>query len=140
MLPLQWMPNPSAAEQQNDPMLAFLGAMMGWAVASDTPIALDLPRSFFILLSGLSLTEEDYRRDVDPLEWLDSLESTLAVTRSFTIPSVNPARPLISLRAHGSTVEITPENWAEFRALAVEARLHEFDSAVSRQHPDKAHH
>lgn len=70
----QYIPNPNKTDDESMSHLVFLGFLMGMAVISHAPLPLDLPKFFFKKLGGETVTEADYR-ELDPLSWLESLET-----------------------------------------------------------------
>lgn len=77
-----FVPNPARTVAEEDcDMLRFLGLLMGNSVLNRCPLALDLSRFFYQKLGGELVSEDDYRRDVDNLNWL-TLEKVLSCVGS----------------------------------------------------------
>ena len=77
---------------------------------------------------GEEPNEQEYRDDIDPMEWLDSYATISTMEQYFTVPLCSGTS--VPLKENGDKIRVTEENFDEFRALALARRLSEFDEAV----------
>lgn len=118
--------NPSCTSPVHHNMYRFLGALIGIAVRSGSPITLNLAPPMWKLLVGMPLAIGDVSEiDTDYIQGLlyirDNPEDFVGI--EFTAPSATGKE----VKLNPSVSHITMENWAEYVRLALHMRLHEFD-------------
>lgn len=121
--------NPEANSHIHTNMYRFLGALMGIAIRSGSPINLNLAPPVWKQLVGLPLTLADLSEiDSDYVQGLlfirDNPEAFSGI--EFTAPSSTGHE----VRLHHSWSHVTPENSEEYVRLSMHLRLHEFDSQI----------
>ena len=121
--------NPTSTSHIHLNMFRFLGALMGIAVRTGSPINLNLAPPVWKQLVGMSLTLSDLSEiDSDYLQGLlyirDNPEAFVGI--EFTAPSSTGKE----VRLHPTMTHVTMENCQEYVRLAVHMRLHEFDQQV----------
>ena len=121
--------NPAANSHIHTNMFRFLGALMGIAVRSGSPINLNLAPPVWKQLVGLPLTLADLSEiDSDYVQGLlfirDNPETFSGI--EFTAPSATG----YEVRLHHSWTHVTPENSEEYVRLSMHLRLHEYDAQI----------
>lgn len=121
--------NPAANSHIHVNMYRFLGALMGIAIRSGSPINLNLAPPVWKQLVGLPLTLSDLSEiDSDYVQGLlyirDNPEAFVGI--EFTAPSATGHE----VRLHHSWTHVTLENSQEYVRLSTHLRLHEFDIQV----------
>lgn len=121
--------NPEASSHIHLNMYRFLGALMGIAIRSGSPINLNLAPPVWKQLVGLPLTLSDLSEiDSDYVQGLlyirDNPEAFFGI--EFTAPSATGHE----VRLHHSWAHVTEENSQEYVGLSTHLRLHEFDVQI----------
>lgn len=118
--------NPTATSHTHLNMFRFLGALMGIAVRTGSPINLCLAPPVWKQLVGLPLTLNDLSEiDSDYVQGLlyirDNPEACVGI--EFMAPSSTGE----GVRLHRSCTHLTLDNTQEYVRLSTQFRLHEFD-------------
>ena len=121
--------NPTATSPIHLNMFRFLGALMGIAVRSGSPVNLSIAPPVWKQLVGMPLTLTDLSEiDSDYVQGLlyirDNAEAFVGI--EFTAPSSSGKE----VRLHQSWTHVTMENSAEYVRLSTHLRLHEFDLQI----------
>ena len=121
--------NPMAASHNHLSLFRFLGALMGIAVRTGSPINLILAPPVWKQLVGLSLSLGDLSEiDSDYVQGLfyirDNPESFVGI--EFTAPDSTGE----VVRLHHSWTHLSLENVQEYVRLSSQLRLHEFDRQI----------
>ena len=121
--------NPKATSHSHFNMFQFLGALIGIAIRTSSPINLVLAPPIWKQLVGLPLTLDDLSEiDSDYVQGLlyirDNPESFIGI--DFSAP--NSLGEAVNL--HHSWTHITLDNAKEYVQLSTQFRLHEFDTQV----------
>lgn len=122
--------NPTAISPIHINMFRFLGALMGIAIRTGSPINLSLAPPVWKQIVGMPLTISDLSEtDSDYVQGLlyirDNPEAFLGI--EFTTPSSNGKEVCL----HPTWSHLTMENCQEYVRLATHMRLHEFDQQVA---------
>ena len=118
--------NPEATSPVHLNMFRFLGALLGIAVRSGSPINLQLAPPVWKQIGGQVLTLEDLSEiDTDYMQGLmfirENPEAFVGI--DFTAPSASGKE----IRLHPSISYVTMANYLDYFRLAIYMRLHEFD-------------
>lgn len=121
--------NPKATSHTHLNMFRFLGALIGIAIRTGSPINLVLAPPMWKQLVGLALTLDDLSEiDSDYVQGLlyirDNPESFVGI--EFSAPSSTGEAVCL----HHSWTQLTKENSREYVQLSTEFRLHEFDVQI----------
>ena len=124
--------NPFARSQIHNDMFKFLGILIGIAIRTGSPLALNLAEPVWKQLSGVSLSIEDIieidRGFLSRLNYVRELDlSDDGIELPFTVLSSNNTE--IELLEKYS--KISNENRNEYLKLVLQYRLHEFDQQVA---------
>ena len=124
--------NPFAQSQIHNDMFRFLGILIGIAIRTGSPLALNLAEPVWKQLSGASLTIEDImevdRGFLSRLNYVRELDlSNDEIELPFTVLSSNNTE--IGLLEKYNN--ISNENRNEYLKLVLQYRLHEFDQQVA---------
>ena len=121
--------NPTASSPVHLNMFRFLGALMGIAVRTGSPINLNLAPPVWKQLVGMTLTLSDLSEiDSDYVQGLlyirDNPEAFVGI--DFTAPSAGGKE----IHLHPTWTVVTMGNCQEYVRLSTHMRLHEFDQQV----------
>lgn len=121
--------NPAATSHSHLNMFRFLGALMGIAVRTGSPINLSLAPPVWKQLVGLPLSLNDLSEiDSDYVNGLiyirDNPEGFVGI--EFMAPSATG----VEVSLHHSWTHVTLENVQEYVRLSTQLRLHEFDKQI----------
>lgn len=124
--------NPLARSQIHNDMFKFLGILIGIAIRTGSPLALNLAEPVWKQLSGVSLSIEDIieidRGFLSRLNYVRELDlSDDGIELPFTVLSSNNTE--IGLLEKYS--KISDDNRNEYLRLVLQYRLHEFDQQVA---------
>ncbi len=124
--------NPFARSQLHMEMFKFLGILIGIAVRTGSPLALNLAEPVWKQLSGATLTLEDIM-EIDAgflprLNFVREFDNSQDITDlSFSVVSSNGAE----VQLGDKHSKLLPENKNEYIRLAIQYRLHEFDQQIA---------
>ena len=121
--------NPAATSHIHLSMFRFLGALLGIAIRTGSPINLSLAPPIWKLLVGLQLSLDDLSEiDSDYVQGLlyirDNPKDFVGI--EFTAPSSTG----LEVRLHHSWTHLSLENSQEYIRLSTQLRLHEFDKQI----------
>ncbi|CAD6227584.1 GSCOCG00001264001-RA-CDS [Cotesia congregata] len=127
--------NPVAKSQLHLSMFQFLGILMGIAIRTGSPLSLNLAEPIWKLLAGIALTPADLTevdRDYVPgLLCIRDMDPDEKVFQTLEMPFSTPSAVGHDVPLSTRYRKITPENRHEYVRLALNYRLHEFDSQVA---------
>lgn len=124
--------NPCAKSQIHADLFRFLGILIGIAIRTGSPLALNLAEPVWKQLSGASLSIEDiieidrgFLSRMNYVRELDIREDGIEIP--FTALSSNN----VEIQLLGKYNKITKENRNEYLKLLLQYRLHEFDRQIA---------
>ncbi|XP_048506982.1 E3 ubiquitin-protein ligase HERC2 isoform X2 [Athalia rosae] len=127
--------NPTATSDLHINMFQFLGILIGIAIRTGSPLSLNLAEPVWKQLAGISLTPADLTevdRDYVPgLLCIRDMDPDEKVFQTLEMPFSTPSAVGIDVPLSNRYRKITPENRHEYVRLALNYRLHEFDTQVA---------
>ncbi|XP_015606913.1 E3 ubiquitin-protein ligase HERC2 isoform X2 [Cephus cinctus] len=127
--------NPMATSQLHYSMFQFLGILMGIAIRTGSPLSLNLAEPVWKQLAGIPLTPADLTevdRDYVPgLLCIRDMDPDEKVFQTLEMPFSTPSAVGHDVPLSNRYRKITPENRHEYVRLALNYRLHEFDTQVA---------
>lgn len=126
--------NPEARSPIHINMLKFLGALIGIAIRTGSPLSLNLAEPTWKQIAGISLTVTDLAEiDKDYVPGLMCIRDMDAETfEAMEMPFSTPSASGSEVRLHQKIKTISLENREEYIRLALNYRLHEFDEQVKQ--------
>ncbi|XP_015429351.1 PREDICTED: LOW QUALITY PROTEIN: E3 ubiquitin-protein ligase HERC2 [Dufourea novaeangliae] len=127
--------NPTADSPLHMNMFRFLGIVMGIAIRTGSPLSLNLAEPVWKQLAGSSLTPADLTevdRDYVPgLLCIRDMDPDEKVFQTLEMPFSTPSAVGHDVPLSNRYQKITPANKHEYVRLALNYRLHEFDTQVA---------
>eukprot|EP01114_Cavostelium_apophysatum_P014886 TRINITY_DN3963_c0_g1_i3.p1 TRINITY_DN3963_c0_g1~~TRINITY_DN3963_c0_g1_i3.p1 ORF type:complete len:4002 (+),score=1092.69 TRINITY_DN3963_c0_g1_i3:116-12121(+) len=127
----KWMLNPASTSPKHLAMYEFFGKLMGMAIRSKNPLALDLPSFFWKPLCGLPLDKNDLKEidyseseSLERIEAMTKQEFEASIFETFTA-ILSDRKTSVDLKPTGSEISVTFENREEFLKLKWSKRLDE---------------
>ncbi|KAK0097381.1 hypothetical protein PV326_002182 [Microctonus aethiopoides] len=126
--------NPMAKSPLHKTMFQFLGILMGIAIRTGSPLSLNLAEPVWKQIAGVPLTPADLTevdRDYVPgLICIRDMDSNEKVFQTLEMPFSTPSAVGHDVPLSSRYRKITPENRNEYVRLALNYRLHEFDTQI----------
>ncbi|XP_043274810.1 E3 ubiquitin-protein ligase HERC2 isoform X2 [Venturia canescens] len=126
--------NPMANSDLHTTMFQFLGILMGIAIRTGSPLSLNLAEPVWKQLAGIALTPADLtevdRNYVPGLLCIRDMNPDEKVFQTLEMPFSTPSAVGHDVPLSNRYRKITPENRHEYVRLALNYRLHEFDSQI----------
>jgi len=128
----KWIPNVSASTSLHFQMFEFIGALMGIALRTKSPLGIDVPSVVWKLLLNARVDASDLeaidRLAVQALNGMNDLVDKakfdlLVVSETFNTQLSN--NDSVELKKDGANTPVTFENRSEFVELSIQARLRE---------------
>ncbi|XP_015510519.2 E3 ubiquitin-protein ligase HERC2 [Neodiprion lecontei] len=127
--------NPLATSDLHINMFQFLGILIGIAIRTGSPLSLNLAEPVWKQLAGISLTPADLTevdRDYVPgLLCIRDMDPDEKVFQTLEMPFSTPSAVGVDVPLSNRYRKITPENRHEYVRLALNYRLHEFDTQIA---------
>eukprot|EP00455_Lapot_gusevi_P027145 TRINITY_DN2870_c0_g2_i2.p1 TRINITY_DN2870_c0_g2~~TRINITY_DN2870_c0_g2_i2.p1 ORF type:complete len:1706 (-),score=731.31 TRINITY_DN2870_c0_g2_i2:147-5264(-) len=128
----KYVPNPASTSTLRLAMYEFVGALMGLALSTRSPIALNLPSTVWkqllnepLEISDLEAYDHLCMQALNELNKIDAAQFDVVVEQNWTTTLCNGQE--VELKEGGKQLRVTSDSREEFCRLVVERRLSEFE-------------